>query len=250
MTGKGAEMFAAAKISHRFAAALVLSALGTTVPAQAQGLVDIGRIILGLPTEQKEPIDYRERAPLVVPPSQNLRPPLEATPAEQRRANWPQDPDVAARRQAAENARRPISTEAVEGRDPVLTRRMTPAEIRAGRVAGAEVPRSPTPALTLGRNSNESDQNVFGGLAALREMDRRDAVNRRPDGELARGEPRREFLTDPPAGVRRPSDNAAFRAKAGSESGKIPSRMTPSAKVPTRADLPVTLTKAPLSAAM
>jgi hypothetical protein len=175
-------------------------------PAQAQGLLDIGRVILGLPAEEKEPIEYRERAPLVVPPNQNLRPPTEAAAAGSRRANWPQDPDIAERKRAAEEARRPRSVESITSRDPATGRRLTVDEIRAGRVAGQEVVREPETNLDIVQRQS----NVFGGLAALRDMDRKSAAG--ADGSLAREEPKREFLTDPPKGIRQPSDKAAFRS--------------------------------------
>jgi hypothetical protein len=175
------------------------------VPAQAQGLLDIGRALLGLPTEEKEPIEYRERAPLVVPPTQNLRPPVEAGDAASRRANWPQDPDALERRRAAEEARRPRSVESITARDAGTGRRLTVDEIRAGRVAGQEVVRQPEGNLDIVQRQS----NVFGGLAAIREMDRRSAG---AEANLAREEPRREFLTDPPKGLRQPSDRAAFKA--------------------------------------
>ena len=53
--------------------------------------------ILGM-DEEKPEIDYRERAPLVVPPKMVLRPP-EASPIEGNKA-WPQDPDVQRRKAA------------------------------------------------------------------------------------------------------------------------------------------------------
>jgi hypothetical protein len=209
-------------------AAVVLTAGFVCAPAavQAQGILDIGRIILGLPTEPKEAIDYRERAPLVVPPGQNLRQPLDAAPAEQRRANWPQDPDVTSRRKAVEDARKPMSVESVTGRDIPSSRRMTPDEIRAGRVAGAEVPRVPATSVGTDRDGIDSAKNVFGGLAALREMDRKDAAAGPASGSLGRAEPKREFLTDPPTGIRRPADNAAYRA---TREGRVGVRDDPNA---------------------
>jgi hypothetical protein len=187
-------------------AGLALAASNLVVaPAQAQGLLDIGRVILGLPTEEKEPIEYRERAPLVVPPTQNLRPPSEA--AASRRTNWPQDPDVLERRKAAEEARRPRSTDSITARDPTSGRRLTVDEIRAGRVAGQEVVREPE---TGNLDIVQRQSNVFGGLSALRELDRRSSSS--SEANLAREEPRREFLTDPPKGLRQPSDRAAFKA--------------------------------------
>jgi hypothetical protein len=199
------------------------AALLAAPAAQAQGLLDLGRVLLGLPAEQKDPIDYRERAPLVVPPSQNLRPPVDARPAEERRANWPQDPDALARRQAAEQARRPMMVDSITGRETAPVRRMTPDEIRAGRVAGAEVPRAGE--IPAGPMDSRGPINLFGGLATLREMDARDAARGASSGNLSRVEPPREFLTDPPTGLRRPADGAAFRA---TPEGQVGPRRDPS----------------------
>jgi hypothetical protein len=178
-----------------------------TAPAKAQGLLDLGRMIIGLPAEEKDPIDYRARAPLVVPPGQTLRPPQEAVAPDQRRANWPQDPDVLERRKAAEEARKPKSIDTVVGRDGTPVRRMTVQEIRAGRVAGQEVVTTPQQL-----QDERSRANVYGGLSALREMDKSSAQSRDTSGNLSRDEPRREFLTEPPTGLRRAADNAPYRA--------------------------------------
>ncbi len=186
-------------------------------PANAQGLMDIGKFLLGIPTEEKDPIEYRERAPLVVPPSTNLRTPVESSSPEDRRANWPQDPDVVARRKAAADARKPVMVDSITGREiggPV--RRLSPEEIRAGRVAGQEVTSVPQ----RPRYSDRDFNNVFGGLATLREMDKQSAPS--ADGGLDRTEPRREFLTDPPTGLRRPADNAPFRATREGSLGARP----------------------------
>jgi hypothetical protein len=206
----GADMIRKTFVVAAFASAALCAAAPA---AQAQGLLDLGRIVLGLPTEEKDPIDYRERAPLVVPPNQqNLRPPADSRPADQRRANWPQDPDVVARRQAQEQARRPVSIDTFTGRDPQPTRRMTNEEIRAGRIAGAEVPRTPQSTESfVDPDGGGGISNVFRGVTTLNQMDRRTAASAR-SGDLAREEPKREFLTDPPSGLRRPSEAAAFRA--------------------------------------
>jgi hypothetical protein len=180
-------------------------------PANAQGLLDIGKIILGVPTAEKDPIDYRERAPLVVPPNQNLRPPSESVDPAQRRANWPTDPDVAARRKAAEDARKPVMVDSITGRDGTIGRRMTVEEIRAGRVAGAGVSR----VAERPRWDDRDFHNVHGGLTTINEMDKLSAEQlaaNKAGNRDARAEPPREFLTDPPAGLRQPSDKAAFRS--------------------------------------
>jgi hypothetical protein len=181
-----------------------LGVMTAAAPAKAQSLIDFGRVLLGLPADEAPPIDYRERPPLVVPPSQNLRPPVPAVEPDQRRANWPQDPDVLARRKAAQEARVPLSLDSLTRGEDQPTRRMTAQEIRAGRVAGQEVNRTPT--ITIDDRERSSP---FGGVTALREMDKRSAEEA---ASLDRAEPRREFLTDPPVGLRAPSGNAPVRA--------------------------------------
>ncbi|HYZ43556.1 MAG TPA: hypothetical protein VE667_01750, partial [Xanthobacteraceae bacterium] len=48
-----------------------------------------------------QPIDYHERAPLVVPPSRNLPPPRSEEEVTAKTPAWPKDPDVTQRKQAA-----------------------------------------------------------------------------------------------------------------------------------------------------
>ena len=197
--------------------------LTAPTPASAQGLLDVGKFLLGLPTEEKAPIDYRERAPLVVPPSTNLRQPAVTASPEERRSNWPQDPDVAARRKAAADARKPVMVDSITGREiggPV--RRLTPEQIRAGRVAGQEVTTVPQ----RPRYDDKDFHNVMGGLTTLREMDKQAGASFSGSNlNLDRSEPRREFLTDPPVGLRRPADNAPFRA---TREGSLGARPEPS----------------------
>jgi hypothetical protein len=62
---------------------------------------------LGLQRDGQEGIDYRERAPLVVPPSRDLPPPRSEGEVADKTAAWPKDPDVRRRKEAtaAEKAR-------------------------------------------------------------------------------------------------------------------------------------------------
>jgi hypothetical protein len=196
----------------RVASLALAGSLVAVAPVQAQGLVDIGRFIIGLPAEEKAPIEYRERAPLVVPPNQNLRPPVDASTPDQRRANWPQDPDVLARRKAADE---PRMVDAITGRELPPAPRMSIDDVRAGRVAGQEVVRVPEPIST-----DESRANIMGGLRTLRELDKQASAE--SNGNLSRQEPRREFLTEPPSGLRRPADNAPFRATREGSLGARP----------------------------
>jgi hypothetical protein len=50
------------------------------------------------------PIEYRERAPLVVPPSRNLPPPQDITGSIDANPAWPKDPDSTSRRKQTANA--------------------------------------------------------------------------------------------------------------------------------------------------
>jgi hypothetical protein len=107
--------------------------LSLSSPASAQ----LGEIIDGIGFgKDKDPIEYKERAPLVVPPSYNLRPPQDQSPAA-RVGNWPNDPDVAKKKAKDEEDRRPKASSkdyAVGGS------KLTPEELQAGRISGSSAP--------------------------------------------------------------------------------------------------------------
>lgn len=60
-----------------------------------------------VPKDDAGPIDYHERAPLVLPPGSGLPPPVDAAPS--RSAAWPNDPDVVKSKRANAQARAPMS---------------------------------------------------------------------------------------------------------------------------------------------
>lgn len=62
---------------------------------------------LGLKRGDEESIDYRERSPLVVPPSLELPPPEDPALA-QRNPEWPDDPDIRKARQAVKRQKKII----------------------------------------------------------------------------------------------------------------------------------------------
>jgi hypothetical protein len=173
--------------------------------AEAQGIADIGRFILGLPPEEKPGanIDYRERAPLVVPPNtSSLRPPSERGTAEERRANWPRDPDVAARRRAAEEAGRPIFVPT----DAQASRVATREELSSQRRAGAgRVQAGDNDTVHLRDNAYA---NQVGGIRVLQDINQRTAGQK----DQPYVEPKREFLTDPPQGIRAAAGSGPVRA--------------------------------------
>jgi hypothetical protein len=149
-----------------------------------------------------ERIDYRERAPLVVPPSRDLPPPQSEAPVAANPA-WPKDPDVAQRKADAVKKKQPYRTaaEAMDAEGRPLSR----AEMDKGKVApGATASASKSPeedgrALQpseLGSKSFFSD--IFSSFSDKGET-----------GTFT-GEPVRENLTAPPSGYQTPSPNQPY----------------------------------------
>jgi hypothetical protein len=144
-------------------------------------------------------IDYRERSPLVIPPSTELPPPdsrgvAAATP------NWPHDPDAARRRNASNEG--PV-TDPFERAD----RPLSPGELRRGTTRGA---RSNAPVRTLsdselGRTLTPSE---LGGKTLLGGLFSGSSSSDKPVAFA--GEPTRSKLIDPPAGYRTPAPTQPY----------------------------------------
>jgi hypothetical protein len=175
------------------AAALVLAGAS----ASAQEGVMMKNLLGNIGIIPKDPpkIDYRERAPLVLPPKAELRAPAEPGSVEARAANWPKDPDVVAARREAEEAATPyMQTERYkldEGK------RLSIEEMRAGRRVG-------------------------GGRGQPVYNDRRDDISRLPPEQLklpqeatAKLDPNgieRRYLSDPPQQLLRAAGGAPLKA--------------------------------------
>src|ERR1700724_1838552 len=113
------------------AVAILLSVAGfsSATPARAEEDTNMFNSVLGFVgmqfDKEQDSIDYRARAPIVVPPRTDLPPPKEAV----RGPAWPKDPDIAAERRAALDSRRPApppnsrvemsQTELQQGRGPL-----------------------------------------------------------------------------------------------------------------------------------
>ncbi len=150
-------------------------------------------------------IEYRERAPLVVPPSRNLPPPQDSGTVAANPA-WPKDPDSSRRKQvaaAAERARLKASA------DPAAdeARPLSPTEIERGRVAAsksgpaspeaddAQRPMSPD---QLGNKRTFFD-NVFNMFTPGK-----------PESAQFTNEPPRTTMTAPPPGYQTPSPEQPY----------------------------------------
>lgn len=167
---------------------------------------------VGIIPKERPRIDYRERAPLVLPPKLEL-----PNPADPRTVaaspQWPNDPDALAARRAAAEAALPVTeTEKRRlDRNPTLSIN----EIRQGRRPGAEVPNAPV----VRRGDNARD-------ALLLTPDELRAQSRKDDVALSSmGEPERGRLTEPPTGFRKPT----MKVKAGFEVEHRPDEADPKA---------------------
>jgi hypothetical protein len=151
----------------------------------------------------KPGIDYRERSPLVVPPSRDLPPPQDAN-ALRTNPAWPRDPEQAdrARRKAAARDRIPAIAE--NPNDPGDHGRMTPEQLRRGTITNAT--RSTDPAtnsindIDQGRNLRPTE---LGDNRTLFNFG--NPFNSKPEVVQFEREPPRTSLTQPPPGYQTPS---------------------------------------------
>ena len=161
---------------------------------------------LGLKRDGEATINYRERAPLVLPPSRDLPPPdrsdaVTANPA------WPKDPDVARRKaESAMERDRNISDERELEQNPLRPDQLTPggrakskkkqAQTDNGYDAPASGFGSQLLPSQLGTSTSSVFSNMFGG--------------KKEETAKFTGEPPRASLTDPPPGYQTPSPDQPY----------------------------------------
>jgi hypothetical protein len=150
-----------------------------------------------------EGIEYRERAPLVVPPNRNLPPPqtdaaVTANPA------WPNDPDAKQRKADAVKKKLPARTAAetmdLEGRP------LSRSELEKGRVAAGTASGSSPGPEEAGRAMKPSElgsKNMFSDMFSALGPEK-------PETAEFTGEPARGNLTAPPAGYQTPSPDQPY----------------------------------------
>jgi hypothetical protein len=193
-----------------FAGALGLAVLAALIPASAQAqddedddkksgwnldkklLNDLMRN-LGLRNGNESQIEYRERSPLVIPPSKNLPPPEQAGAGKS--AAWPVDPDVKRKKEAAAKRKER------KGYDPDYEERnLTPSELNpAGVNRSAARPGTPDSVGGEGRSLAPSELGYFGGLFSGF------GGGSKEDVATFDREPARNSLTAPPSGYQTPS---------------------------------------------
>lgn len=178
----------------------LVAMMGATAFAQSEEPSDMSKFFgyLGLIELPKDPIEYRERAPLVVPPSVALVPPQQQT-IEQINPDFPVDHDVrrakANRIDPKEQARqddifynsRKLSAEEMS--------RKRPRDRNAGTATGVD-----DTFHDVNKSRMNPTQLGFKGWAA--------SEQEKPT--VFAGEPERGSLIDPPPGYRTPSPNAPY----------------------------------------
>lgn len=172
-------------------------------PAQAQNFISDALQELGLSAPNQKPIDYRERAPLVMPSGRDLPPPREGESVAKSNPNWPTDPDAMRIRKMEEEDNLPV-TETWRYKVNHDSNIVSPEELRASRWEGAGLVTEPAP--NIPDNARVSPEEL-----------RRIKTNPNAAAEWAKREPRRQRLTDPPPGYRSPSPNAPFAEEALAE---------------------------------
>ena len=148
---------------------------------------------MGLIPKERPNIDYRERAPLVLPPRMDLRDPADPKGVIAANPQWPNDPDVAAARRREADARTPVTE--TERRRVEKNPTLSIQDIRSGRRAGAGV--SDEPVQRRGDNVRETTWVHPDQL-------RREGV-KKDDGLSSMEEPERRNLHEPPTGFRKPT---------------------------------------------
>jgi hypothetical protein len=198
-------MIRSAGLAGIVASGAFLLALGYAGGARAEEGVVVKDLLgsMGLIEKSRPPITYRERAPLVIPPKTDLRPPVDRR-AETANAQWPNDPDIAAAKQKAAVDRMP-ATQSETRRMADRNARLTPEELRAGTKAGAGIPDAP-----VVRHGDNSRDGYWVNPNVLRSQSK--VVEEAAVGPG--GEPERRSLVEPPTGYRRSANNEKIKNDA------------------------------------
>lgn len=178
------------------AGALALLVAASGASAQEGEVVKSILGSIGIIPKEKPPIVYNERAPLVLPPKLDLPPPAPGG-VEARNGNWPKDPDVAAARRAAAEARTPYSNSELHKNSE--GKRLSIEEMRAGRNPNNYVSNVPGP---VGRQADKSVMSPD----ELRAFTPKDNVKLEGDGL------ERRYLSDPPGGLLKAAGGAPLKA--------------------------------------
>ncbi|QAU49200.1 hypothetical protein [Bradyrhizobium guangzhouense] len=156
---------------------------------------------LGAKGMEKKGIEYRERSPLVVPPSLDLPPPS----SEAKNApNWPKDPDEK-RRQEAIALRKKAGNRSPQQQYLKDIQPLSPAELNAHKTGPQQATNQPPPPGSNINNPTMSPAELgyTGGLLGM-------FKGSKPESKPFTSEPPRESLVEPPPGYQTPSPNYVY----------------------------------------
>ena len=172
---------------------------------------------LGLQRGEQLGIDYRERSPLVVPPSRNL--PAPESQSAKQAAGWPVDPDVK-RRAERSGSKKKLDSRGFD--DDYRGRALSPSELNPpgsarGSTAAGNKPTSGDPD---GKNARPSELGYTGGLFSWTGFGF--GAQKDEYGTFTK-EPTRQSLTGPPTGYQTPSPEQPY----GVSKDKVRQTVTP-----------------------
>jgi hypothetical protein len=173
---------------------------------------------LGLRNGQEAGVEYKERPPLVVPPSRDLPAPVTTGSVAATNPAWPTDPDETKRKaeRKARAERKPYNS--FESGNALL-----PSELAKGKT---DKPATGEPTRTVDQpEMTPSQLGYTGGLwNSFKSLG--GSFSKDKEAETARftREPPRSTLTDPPPGYRTPSTEQPYGLNAASAKSKA---MTP-----------------------
>jgi hypothetical protein len=151
-----------------------------------------------------EPINYQERAPLVIPPGRALPPPEKSDAALANNPTWPIDPDVQRRKEEAAASRKTLNADQalMQDESPLRPDQMTPGrKTRTVRQADPDGYKAPASGFDNPLSPSElGGKSLFGNMFGKDES----AV-----GKFT-GEPPRASLTAPPPGYQTPSPDQPY----------------------------------------
>ena len=183
-----------------WAVAVPASAQQAEEPSELQQL--LGKMgILYIPSGP--PIDYRERAPLVVPPSSQLITPRGLDDIKKINPDWPLDPDLERYRAAAAAKEKGLWGKRDES---LYGGRVSPDELKRGTISKSDGDKRRSEystggeELAMGKERYTPEQLGFKGWFSK--------GSEKPVEFTA--EPERRNLTEPPSGYRTPSPNAPY----------------------------------------
>jgi hypothetical protein len=168
---------------------------------------------LGFKRDGAPTIGYRERSPLVIPPSRELPAPERSDAVIANNPAWPKDADVA-RRKAIEKQEkgRNVSDEREREQNPLRPDQLTPGGVPKKKQASTDDGYQ-APATGFGSQIMPSELG-FKGIGSFF------GGNKKEETAKFTGEPTRGSLTDPPPGYQTPSPDHPYGLSKGAATGK------------------------------